>query len=215
MLTLSQSVDIQLDQQKIAKCSVRDYRPRQDKPIEERATQVMVRVERRSSHGAARQHIERHIAPDGRHVNVRLSMEDYYESRRESVELDQPPSYDEFLVPDAVLERRKHNIQPRQEEGRESLPPYSCEISLEAVFQRKSELEGAIHRAQDRNWNKIYATLQGTALSFYRCKGGSPFPLPASASATPDMPPGVKKSTLIKSYNLQHADVGIATDYYK
>lgn len=142
-------------------------------------------------------------------------MEDYYETRGGSFEIDQPPSYDAFLLPDAALERRKYNIQPREDEGKETLPAYSCAISLETVFQRKMELEGAVHRAQDRNWNKVFVSLQGTALSFHKCKGGSPFAIPTSGMTSPDMPAGVKKGALIKSYNLQHADVGIASDYYK
>ena len=213
MLSLSRSREVQVLPQPIAICLSNSHpRLHQDKSETEKASQAMVRGERRSSHGTAGAHVERHEGHGGRVINMRVSMEDYYENRRESIDFDQPPSYDAFLLPDAVLERRKYNIQPRPDEGQEVLPAYSCALSLEAVFQRKSELEGAVYRAVDRNWNKVFATLQGTALSFYRCKGGSPFNLP---SASPDMPAGVKKGTLIKSYNLQHADVGIASDYHK
>ena len=213
MLSLRRPQDIQIPPQPTPICPPNDSpRQRHDKTKEERATQVMVREERRSSQGTAQPFVGRQEGAGGRALTVRLSMEDYYESRRESVEFDPPPSYDAFLLPDAVLERRKYNIQPRPDEGRERLPAYSCTINMEAVFQKKNELEGAIHRAVDRNWNKVFVTLHGTALSFYRCKGGSPFNLPSSS---PDMPAGVKKGMLIKTYNLQHADVGVASDYHK
>jgi hypothetical protein len=140
-------------------------------------------------------------------------MEDYYEQRGGSVGLDSPPSYDAFLL--QPTNSRKYNIQPREDEGKEILPPYSCAISLESVFMRKLELEGAVHRAQDRNWYKVFATLQGTALSFHKYKGSGPFALPRDGNSSPDMPAGAKRGCLMKSYNLQHADVGIAADYYK
>ena len=140
-------------------------------------------------------------------------MEDYYEQRGGSLEIEPPPSYDAFLL--QPTNSRKYNIQPREDEGRETLPAYSCAISLEAVFTRKMELEGAVHRAQDRNWTKVFATLQGTALSFHRCKGSGPFQLPGSGNNNPDLPAGAKRGILMKSYNLQHADVGIAADYFK
>lgn len=213
MLSINRLQDIHTLPQSIPTCPSSEFPLlRHDKSEQDRATQAMVRGERRSSHGTTQPYMERHEGAGGRAINVRVSMEDYYETRRESVDFDQPPSYDAFLLPDAVLERRKYNIQPRPDEGREQLPAYSCTINLEAVFQKKNELEGAIHRAVDRNWNKVYVTLQGTLLSFYRCKGGSPFNLP---SASPDMPAGVKKGMLIKSYNLQHGDVGVASDYHK
>lgn len=147
-------------------------------------------------------------------LSARVSMEDYYQQRGGSLDLlDAPPSYDAFLL--QPTNSRKYNIQPREDEGREILPSYSSAISLECVFMRKLELEGAVHRAQDRNWNKVIATLQGTALSFHKYKGPGPFQMVALGNTSPDMPAGAKRGVLMKSYNLQHADVGIAADYYK
>ncbi|PMD34423.1 hypothetical protein L207DRAFT_409429, partial [Hyaloscypha variabilis F] len=124
---------------------------------------------------------------------------------------DAPPDYDALL--DSPSLRRRFNIQPREDEGREVLPPYSSAISLRAVFQRKMELEGAVHKAQNRNWTRVYVELQGTALTFHKCK--IPGILGSKGRTTPDFPAGTTKGELLQSYNLQHADVGIAADYVK
>lgn len=121
---------------------------------------------------------------------------------------EEPPSYEEFLSSSL---RRKFNIQPREDEGQEVLPPYSCAISLENVFLRKTELEGAVHRAHDRNWYREVVTLQGTALSFHKFKGGNVF----GKEGKNDIAAGAKRGPLLRSYNLQHAEVGVAADYLK
>jgi hypothetical protein len=130
---------------------------------------------------------------------------------RQSYPSDAPPDYDALL--DSPSLRRRFNIQPREDEGREVLPPYSSAISLRAVFQRKMELEGAVHKAQNRNWTRVYVELQGTALTFHKCK--IPGILGSKGRTTPDFPAGTTKGELLQSYNLQHADVGIAADYVK
>ncbi|PQE03030.1 PH domain-containing protein [Rutstroemia sp. NJR-2017a BVV2] len=127
--------------------------------------------------------------------------------------LDSPPSYDASIRSHKLQSR--FNIQPREDEGREALPGYSTAISLQSVFLRKMELQGAVHRAGDRNWYRVIATLQGTALSFHKIKTSSVFGRSDGRKGTPDYPSGTKRGSLISSYNLQHADVGIAADYVK
>jgi hypothetical protein len=132
-----------------------------------------------------------------------------------SIPLDSPPSYDEYLSSGIGL-RRKFNIQPREDEGQETLPSYSCAISLESVFLKKMELEGAVHRAHDRNWNREVVTLQGTALTFHKYKSGGVFAkVDGGKRGSADFPAGAKRGHLLKSYNLQHAEVGVAADYLK
>ncbi|RDL40742.1 uncharacterized protein BP5553_00721 [Venustampulla echinocandica] len=127
-----------------------------------------------------------------------------------------PPPYDATLpIPLLSNLRRKFNVQPREDEGQEVLPPYSCAISLENVFLRKMELEGAVHRAHDRNWYPVLATLQGTALTFHKTKSGNVFAKIEGGTRKHDSPAGVKRVQVIKSYNLQHAEVGVAADYTK
>lgn len=166
-----------------------------------------------SETGRERQTTATNTAAPSTQANVRVSMEDYYEqlSNGSIDPKSPPPSYD--ATSPRPRSCRKFNIQPREDEGNEVLPAYSCAISHEAVFMMKLELESAVFRAQDRNWNKVWATLQGTALNFYKCKGGGPFQF--GGVYGPDVPTGVKRGDLLKSYSLQHADVGTAADYFK
>ncbi|QSZ30653.1 hypothetical protein DSL72_000211 [Monilinia vaccinii-corymbosi] len=128
--------------------------------------------------------------------------------------LDLPPSYDASFRCQNMHNR--FNIQPREDEGREKLPGYSTGISLENVFVMKMELQGAIHRAADRNWYRVFATLQGTLLSFHKIKCRSVFGRErGEGKGTPDLPAGKRKGSPLGTYNLQHADVGIAADYVK
>jgi len=145
--------------------------------------------------------------------SYRHSMDEYYQREAMGSSIipsDAPPDYDAFLESPSL--RRRFNIQPREDEGREILPPYSSAISLRAVFLRKMELEGAVHRAQNRNWYRVFVTLQGTALTFHKCKVPGMF---GKSRSSPDFPAGTTKGSLLQSYNLQHADVGIAADYLK
>jgi len=62
----------------------------------------------------------------------------------------------------------------------------------------------------------VYVTLQGTALTFHKFKSSGVFPRTGDGRKhTPDLPAGSKKGHLLRSYNLQHADVGVAADYFK
>lgn len=124
---------------------------------------------------------------------------------------DLPPAYD---VPQ-TKPRHRPPVQPREDEGHEALPPYSNSISLQAVLMRKMELVKCIHRPQERDWSREYVSLQGTALSFYKCKSSGLGGVLAKLDKNPDLPSGIKKGDLIKTYNLQHAEAGIAADYTK
>ncbi|KUJ21461.1 uncharacterized protein LY89DRAFT_694908 [Mollisia scopiformis] len=149
-------------------------------------------------------------------------MDEYYHQEEGGIVSEPPgppPNYDALLESPTL--RRRFNIQPREDEGREVLPPYSCEISVQSVFLRKMELEGAVHKASDRNWYKVLVTLQGTALSFHKYQKPGMFSSSSARDASgrkiggPDFPSGVKRGLFLRSYNLQHADVGIAADYLK
>ncbi|KAI6712950.1 hypothetical protein JHW43_004509 [Diplocarpon mali] len=140
-------------------------------------------------------------------------MDDFYQQGQLPVDRpDDPPPYDTLLEPLAL--RRKYNIQPREDEGRETLPPYSSAISIQNVFLKKMELEGAVHRASDRNWYRVLVTLQGTALKFHKFKGSALFNGRDDGGKSHSSMAS-KKGSFLKSYNLQYADVGIAADYLK
>lgn len=134
-------------------------------------------------------------------------------SMDELLQHDPPPTYDDDHPPSVF--RRKFNIQPREDEGKEILPGYSSSINMQNVFCKKMELENAIHRAQDRNWYRVMVTLQGTALSFHKVSSTGFFSGPSGKKHNADYPLGTKKGLFLKSYNLRHAEVGIAADYQK
>jgi hypothetical protein len=136
-------------------------------------------------------------------------MEEYYENVRES-----PPEYEPILLTN--ISRKRFNIQPREDEGKEELPAYSSAISLENVFLKKNELECAVHKSEDRNWRRVSVRLQGTALSLHRYNGSRVMDRFAGGErGNVDLPVKGKTGAMIHSYNLQHADVGIAADYHK
>lgn len=124
-----------------------------------------------------------------------------------------PPSYEASPHPAHI--RHKFDVQPREDEGREVLPAYSTAISLETVFSRKMEYDGAIHRANDRHWYSVYATLQGTALSFHKARQNVFSKPDSTQKPSADYPVGSKRGAFLGSYNLALADVGIAADYRK
>ncbi|KZF25085.1 hypothetical protein L228DRAFT_61276 [Xylona heveae TC161] len=101
-------------------------------------------------------------------------------------------------------------------EGAELLPCYSCSLSAEAVFPMKKELHSQFRTAGSRQWNKVYVVLRGTMLNVHRVKhvGHHPFGHGPEPDAE-DPLRGVAAGQLIRSYTLQHAEVGIAVDYKK
>ncbi|KFY04823.1 hypothetical protein O988_00494, partial [Pseudogymnoascus sp. VKM F-3808] len=118
-----------------------------------------------------------------------------------------PPPYSS-----SIRNRSTSIITPRVEEGREKLPPYTCDLSLTAYFMRKCELEGPylrgpsevsnpLRRAPMRTWHRVQVTLQGTSLTLTPC------PRLTLKRSKPLAPP--------RTYSLQHAEAGIATDYLK
>ncbi|KAF8310945.1 hypothetical protein DL93DRAFT_1550479 [Clavulina sp. PMI_390] len=68
-----------------------------------------------------------------------------------------PPSY-----------RALFSARPRDDEGRERLPPYSCSVHIEGVLTRKMEFSRPGVQAKDRAWKKFYFVLNGTGLRVYK-----------------------------------------------
>ncbi|CAE6438418.1 unnamed protein product [Rhizoctonia solani] len=68
-----------------------------------------------------------------------------------------PPNYNE-LYPSV----------PREEEGNEKLPGYSCGIHIEAMMPRKMEFSAPGVLAKDRSWKKQYIVIHGTSLMVYK-----------------------------------------------
>lgn len=158
-------------------------------------------------------------------VPRRVPVEDYYYnqlftvasrfSSSSEIPDEPPPSYD-ATIQSLRLPPSRFNVKPREDEGKEKLPEYSCPIQVENVLKIKMELQSAVHKAEDRNWYQYWVILQGTILKIHKAKRTGIFTKQKSGpKATPDMPPGLKPGELLKSYTLQHAEVGIAADYLK
>jgi hypothetical protein len=75
-----------------------------------------------------------------------------------------PPKYE------ALSSAFHHGPQPkpREEEGRERLPPYWCGVHIEGTLSRKMEFTQPGVQAKDRAWKKYYFVLHGTALFIYK-----------------------------------------------
>ena len=101
---------------------------------------------------------------------------------------------------------------PMAEPGTESLPEYKANIELSNVFLRKSEFHTLSQRCPDRKWRCVIASLIGTKLEIHSATR------PLLSHAMPnhnDETTNFKKGALIKSYSLQHAEFGLASDYLK
>lgn len=101
-----------------------------------------------------------------------------------SVATDAPPNYATATRP----RPRKPSL-----EGREQLPGYSCTVEFGAKVLFNLESVNPLSFAGDAEWRDVYALVRGTMLNIYRVKDG-----------------GAGK--LLRSYTLQHAEVGLASD---
>ncbi|KAI5845187.1 hypothetical protein DFP73DRAFT_512855 [Morchella snyderi] len=123
-----------------------------------------------------------------------------------------PPTYDETVQ----LPPSRFRITPREEEGNEQLPAYTCTLHKEALFEHKPEMSSPFERAPKRRWGKTYAVLYGTLLTLHR-----PRKVPFFAAAVKKArgregrPVGHLPGEMVRSYTLQLAEVGIAADYRK
>lgn len=87
-----------------------------------------------------------------------------------------------------------------------ALPPaYSCSVELSGVLGVKPELASPFRVASSRDWCDAYVVVQGTQLSIYRVKN------PGLLSKNRHPMPG----KFVQSYSLQHAEVGVASDFKK
>ena len=78
-----------------------------------------------------------------------------------------PPSYqidDDFVVP---YVQNKAPVA-REDEGREALPDYTCDVHIEAYVPRKMEFLKPGVQAKDRRWKRQYVILHGTSIKVYK-----------------------------------------------
>jgi len=101
---------------------------------------------------------------------------------------DDPPSY-------ATAARQKPVTRRDSHAGRESLPEYSSSVSAGALMLVNMESVSPLHSVSPSEWRDVYVEVRGTLLNFHRVKDGRPY-------------------RLLRSYTLQHAEVGLAPDAY-
>jgi hypothetical protein len=101
---------------------------------------------------------------------------------------DDLPSY-------ATATRQKPVARRDLHAGKESLPKYSCSVSAGATMLVNMESVSPLHNVSQSEWRDIYVEVRGTLLNFHRVKDGRPY-------------------RLLRSYTLQHAEIGLAPDAY-
>jgi len=99
---------------------------------------------------------------------------------------DAPPAYASIRATGAPL----CSGRPQK---REVLPSYTCTVEAREHVLLKVESENPLCEAVDGEWKEVVAVLRGTLLSLYRAKDSRP-------------------GKLLRSYTLQHAEVGLASD---
>jgi hypothetical protein len=111
--------------------------------------------------------------------------------------LDERDGENDYLPPP------RHPIRPKPEEGRETLPDYSCSVFRSAIVNRKLECIYPGLAAKKREWVKVYTIVFGTVLRLYLIQPDGSLPSTFSLHNP------------YREYTLQYAEAGIASDYVK
>lgn len=118
--------------------------------------------------------------------------------------LGNPPAY--ARIDDNLRYLNEKAQTEAKAERADVLPPaYSCTVEIEGVLGVRHELLSPFHVSGQRDWSDCYVVLRGTQLSIHRAKQPGLW----SKSRQPTA------GRLISSYTLQHAEVGIASDFKK
>ena len=97
--------------------------------------------------------------PDHRSPRRMHSMPSFRPSSR-------PPPYATFPP---LFRSKNAIIMPREDEGRERLPPYTNSIYLSAMMPRKMEFTAPGVQAKDRKWRRVLCVLEGTVFKIHEC----------------------------------------------
>ncbi|GAA5899881.1 hypothetical protein JCM5296_006205 [Sporobolomyces johnsonii] len=79
---------------------------------------------------------------------------------------DAPPAYSSIARAPGLGPQQP--VQPREEEGKEGLPAYTCAIHIEGFMPRKMEFTAPGVQAKDRAWKRQYIVLHGTSIKVYK-----------------------------------------------
>ncbi|KAI8098016.1 uncharacterized protein B0P05DRAFT_461341 [Gilbertella persicaria] len=83
-----------------------------------------------------------------------------------------PPDYT-LSIMGKRLERCQSMIIPREEEGKEELPGYTCTVFKMGYVHVKREFDAPNVKSKWRTWRKLYIELWGTMLRIYRTQPSS------------------------------------------
>lgn len=99
---------------------------------------------------------------------------------------DDPPAY-------PIAARQRPTARRHFDGGKETLPKYTCTVEAEGRMLLQLECINPLHAPAESEWREVYMVLSGTMISFYRVKDGG-------------------RGKLLRSYTLQHSEVGLAID---
>lgn len=103
-----------------------------------------------------------------------------------NVSNDAPPAYQSKQVQGPAVTRI-------DQDGSQELPNYDCTVNAEATMLMLTESVNPVHDIGVGYWKEVYAEIRGTMLTLYRLKDKRP-------------------ARILRSYTLQHAEIGLATD---
>lgn len=110
-----------------------------------------------------------------------------------------PPSYELANSPQRHLQSTKGTPLA---DAPEQLPSYQCTLRFQGFLALRTELSTPFLVSLDKNWHSVYAVVCGTQLSIFSMKSNRGF-----RSASPI------QGRLLRTYSLQHAEVGLAVDH--
>ncbi|KAI9019469.1 hypothetical protein CLU79DRAFT_758952 [Phycomyces nitens] len=130
-----------------------------------------------------------------------------------TLSLPPPPDYLESTL--GTWGRSKGPILPREEEGREELPPYKCTVYKIGYVNIKFEKDSPSTKSRWRLWRNLYVELWGTALRIYRSEP-SDSASGLRLSRLPVLVPWNRyNSTPLLTLSLAGAEASRALDYTK
>ncbi|KAF2196021.1 hypothetical protein GQ43DRAFT_445490, partial [Delitschia confertaspora ATCC 74209] len=119
--------------------------------------------------------------------------------------LDSPPPSYACANSRTTLDRLNAKAQDEAATLSDPLPSYSCSVELQGILGWKQELQSPFEVAEMRGWVDAFVVIRGTQLNIYRVKTSN------FLSKDRTVCPG----RLLKTYSLQHAEVGVASDFKK
>ncbi|OAL05677.1 hypothetical protein IQ06DRAFT_211034 [Phaeosphaeriaceae sp. SRC1lsM3a] len=120
--------------------------------------------------------------------------------------LGSPPPYARAIDPKTLRHlEEKAQTEAQVADSTPLPPPYTCTVQMSGVMGLKLELLSPFQPSGSRDWCEVFVVLQGTQLSLYRVKNASIWSKKSEPTA----------GRFLNSYTLQHAEVGVASDFKK